>query len=187
MRSVNMRDLSDVSISENPRNEEFERVKQERDLLLEERNDYGTEYKNLEKTLKDKKIAINAMKLSLTSLKRSLIFLEAEKSLSMKVNEEFLFHPSQISASKNQITHKFLKNILPLYSQFSFKVEKAFLKYCNREVLQLVPFIPDLRKNWKQRVRRWRSWEFAEKISRYWRIRSCFLKADYVCSIRSPL
>lgn len=72
---------------ENSQDDEFERVKRERDRLLEEANDLELEREKQDKTLVNEKVAMKAV----VHLDRTLNRLETEKSLSMKTSEQHLF------------------------------------------------------------------------------------------------
>lgn len=70
-----------LSVRESSPIDEFDLAKEGRDRFLEKVDTYKMKNDNLEKTLLEKRIAMNAMKWSLVDLKRALNRLTTEKSL----------------------------------------------------------------------------------------------------------
>lgn len=56
----------------------------------------------------------------------------------MKTNEELLSCFTKKYSKGSLTTFNFMKNTAHVYLAFAFNIEKAILKYCSREVLELV-------------------------------------------------
>lgn len=69
---------------------------------------------------------IKAMTWSIVGMKKGVNYLEAEKSLLVKMSKVFLSYSSQINMSGGLLTDTFLKRIPPMCLGFSFKVENPF-------------------------------------------------------------
>lgn len=80
--------IGDVSVGGNSWNNDFERVKEERDCLLDEVGAYKMEKKKHEKTMLEKEVEMEAMTWSVMDSERPMNRLETEKSLLEKPNEE---------------------------------------------------------------------------------------------------
>lgn len=104
-----------MSVDENCQIDEFERVKEKRDGLLREVNDYKMKRDKIEKTLLKNDIALEATAWSVLDLERTVICPEAEESLMMKTNEKLLSCSSQTSTSGGRRTDIFLQHIPLVY------------------------------------------------------------------------
>lgn len=91
--------LSEVLVDENCWNDEYERVKEERDSFLEDVSAYKMEKERLEKTLVKIEGAMKGTTRSLVDFKRTVQHLAPEKSLSLKTNEELVSYPSLTTTS----------------------------------------------------------------------------------------
>lgn len=151
--------LDNVSVGEISRRDEFERVKKERDHFLEEKNAYKMEKEKLGEDAVRMEVVVKAMTRSLVDLERSVIRLKMERRLARKTNENLLSCSSQTTSSGGRVTNKSLKNIPPIYLGFEFNVERAILKYCSKEVSEILSFILELEKTGSGKVKKWRKWE----------------------------
>lgn len=137
-------------MGENSRNDEIERVTEERAHFLEELNAYKIEEEKLERKLPENVVAMKAMTWSVVDFERTVNLLGTEKCLLMKTNKE-LFSCSPPTTTHGGLNEdKLLKHISPLYLGFAINVENAILKYCSRNVSALMPSISRLRRNWKR-------------------------------------
>lgn len=69
----------------------------------------------LDQSLLDTVVAVKVARSSLVDLERRFICLEMERSLSIKINEEFLYCLSCTSTSDGQSIRKLMKNIPPIW------------------------------------------------------------------------
>lgn len=81
----------------NSPNDESERVKGERDHLMEGVKAYKMENEKLEKTLQEKDVVTKAMKRSLEHLRKAVNSLRTEERLLVKTNEELVNEVEQLA------------------------------------------------------------------------------------------
>lgn len=131
-------------------------MNEECNCLQEEINAYKMENEEIEKKLLKRRVAMNEMMWSIMDLERNLNRLETEKCSLMKRNEEAFYCSSQMNTSGDQIADKLLKHTTPAYLGTSFDVQKSILRYCCREVFELITFIRELDEIERAEVEMWR-------------------------------
>lgn len=122
-------------------------MKKKQDRFLGEVNDYKLKKVKLEKTLLKNEIAMKAMTRSVVDLVRDVYHLKTEKSFLMKRNEEPVSYLSPTSTGSGRMTNMLLKHIPPVYLELVLNIWKTILRYFSRNVLQLLSFISELRRN----------------------------------------
>lgn len=103
------------------------------------------------KILLEKEVAMKTLTLSLVDLEMTVNSLEVEKSLLMNTNKELVSYSSETATSNIRVTEEFLKYITSLYLGFAINVKKAILRYCSREVSEIILCILKQRRKWKLR------------------------------------
>lgn len=84
-------------------------------------------------------------------------------------------------------TYKLLKHSPPVYIGIASKVEKAILKHYSREVLELIPYILELRRCWKRRIEEVEKIGIRRKDGRCLSFRFQFWNAHCIHSISPQL
>lgn len=68
----------------------------------------------------------------------------------LKRKEELFPFLSRPTTSRDWVTDKLIKTNSLMYLKFELYPEKAIIKYCVREVSELVPFILEQERNWRR-------------------------------------
>lgn len=92
----------------------------------------------LENIVIEKEKEMKAITLSVVDMKRSVNFLETEKHLMMKTNDDLLSCWWQMTTSDGRITGNRLKHLLPVYLSFAINFERAIIRYYSKEVSELI-------------------------------------------------
>lgn len=122
------------------------------------------EKNNLESMMLEKEVAAISTTRYVMDLKRSLNRLEAKKCLLIKSSKEKISCLLQTNTSGGISTKTLLNHIAFVYLAFAFSSEKSFLRYCRREVSEIIPSTLELRKDWKRSSESVEKWKLAEKM-----------------------
>lgn len=137
--------LDDVTVGENSLNEGFKLLIKEQERLLEDINAYRMARNEHENTILEKNVAMNAITEAPVNHEIRDLSGDGEAFVDEdKRNVAFLL----VADSYKQLSNvgQVDENTPPVYFRLLFNVEKAVLKYYNREVFELISFLGAVKK-----------------------------------------